>query len=521
MAERKPFDPSRIRVPAAERLSPSPDGTVTVREVNELVRRAIDRQVPSTLHVLGEVGNLSRPASGHVYFTLKDLTAELRCVMWRSAAARLKFEPEAGMEVIAIGGLEVYIPRGSYQLMVRKLEPRGVGALEVAFRQLKERLEKEGLFDPARKKPLPRIPERIAVVTSPSGAAIRDILQTLARRFPALEILVLPVRVQGEGAAAEIADAIRLVNRHATTLGGIDAAIVGRGGGSLEDLWAFNEEIVARAIAASRIPIISAVGHEVDVSISDLVADMRAATPTAAAEIVAPNRVELLEWVDTRAMRAARAIQHRLELSRAELYRLLAREPIDKPLRRSRDLAQLIDEMAQRAARAADDQLQAARKHVNKADLAILRFGSGAQFARLGQRLQQREHALQAGLVAAMRLAERRLEQRERRLHAVGPQRDLPRLDDHVRVARHRLDSAATRLIHYGRRLLAARLEAVRACDPKSVLKRGYSITREARTRKVLRSIEEIRDKMRVITELHDGEFRATADDPRQLDLFE
>jgi len=266
VAERLPFDPARIRRPAPPRDAGGPT-LLSVRQVNELVRGAIAAHLPPTLHVLGEIGDLSRPASGHLYLTLKDPSSELRCVMWRSTAASLKFAPEAGMEVIATGSLEVYTPRGTYQLIVRKLEPRGVGALEVAFRQLKEKLEREGLFDPRRKKPLPRIPERIAVVTSPTGAAIRDILHTLARRFPALEIIVFPVRVQGEGAAEEIAAAIRLLNEHAAALGGLDLAIVGRGGGSLEDLWAFNEEVVARAIAASRIPIVSAVGHEVDVKI--------------------------------------------------------------------------------------------------------------------------------------------------------------------------------------------------------------------------------------------------------------
>jgi hypothetical protein len=262
MAERQPFDPSRIQVPESERLPPVElPGTITPRQVNELVRGALARHIPQTLHVLGEIADLSRPQSGHIYFSLKDPHSELRCAMWRSTAVKLKFQPEPGMEVIATGGLEVYTPRGTYQLIVRKLEPRGVGALEVAFRQLKERLEREGLFDPARKKPLPKIPQRIAVVTSPTGAAIRDIVQTLARRFPALEILVWPVRVQGEGAAAEIAEAIRQLNRHAAALGGIDVAIVGRGGGSLEDLWAFNEEVAARAIAASEIPIILSPSH--------------------------------------------------------------------------------------------------------------------------------------------------------------------------------------------------------------------------------------------------------------------
>jgi exodeoxyribonuclease VII large subunit len=378
VAQRQPFDPSRIHVPESERLPPVElPATVTPRQVNELVRGALARHIPQTLHVLGEIGDLSRPQSGHLYFALKDPHSELRCVMWRSTAVRLKFQPEPGMEVIATGGLEVYTPRGTYQLIVRKLEPRGVGALEVAFRQLKERLEREGLFDPARKKPLPKIPQRIAVVTSPTGAAIRDIVQTLARRFPALEILVWPVRVQGAGAAAEIAEAIRQLNRHAEALGGIEVAIVGRGGGSLEDLWPFNEEVVARAIAASAIPIISAVGHEVDVSISDLVADVRAATPTAAAELVAPRLVDLLEWSNRQAGRALRAARHNLELAHSRLATRLAREGLARPLTRLRERAQLVDERQQRLGLARAEHFRLQRERLGRRSSSCCLRASG------------------------------------------------------------------------------------------------------------------------------------------------
>ena len=520
MPARRPFDPRRVRTPVEERLAPAVEGALSVRAVNELIRGAIDRTLPTTLHVLGEIGNLSRPASGHLYFTLKDAESELRCVMWRSTAAKLKFAPEGGLEVVATGAIEVYVPRGSYQLMVRKLEPRGMGALELAFRQLKEKLEKEGLFDSVRKQPLPRIPERIAIVTSPSGAAIRDIVQTLRRRFPVAELLVFPVRVQGDGAAGEIAAAIRQMNASRAELN-IDVAIVGRGGGSLEDLWAFNEEVVARAIAASQIPIISAVGHEIDVSISDLVADVRAATPTAAAELVAPAQSELRDWVDARVTRAARRVRHDCDLARAELATLLAYDGLAKPLRRVHDAAQRLDELLQRGTSSLAARGHHARQAIGGAELAILRFGSGVRFARLGQRLQQREHLLQRALARILRRAERKLDLRERRVEHASPQRSLPCLREHASVARQRLDSASQRLIHYGRRLLSARLEAVHACDPRSVLKRGYAITREAKSRRVLRSIAEVRDKLRIIVELQDGEFRGTADDPRQPGLWD
>jgi exodeoxyribonuclease VII large subunit len=477
--------------------------------------------LPATLHVLGEIGNLSRSGSGHLYFTLKDPASELRCVMWRSTAVHLKFEPEVGMEVIATGSIEVYAQRGTYQLMVRRLEPRGVGALEVAFRQLKERLEREGLFDPARKKPLPRIPERVAVVTSPSGAAIRDILHTLARRFPPLEVLVYPVRVQGEGAAEEIAAAIRTLNQHAEALGGIDVLIAGRGGGSLEDLWAFNEEVVARAIAASRIPVVSAVGHEVDVTISDLVADLRAPTPTAAAELITPDRGELAELLDRQAARAGRAIRHAIELARADLETLLAYDGLARPLARLRQYGQLIDELQQRLRLAATNLFREADQQVSAAERGLLRFATGTRFVQAGRMLDQRVHCLWRAVSGRTLRAERGLGRSLGRLEQVSPRVRLRRFDEHLTQAQARLAAAVRTMLAHSSRLLAARLQAAATCDPERVLRRGYSITRDAHTRKLIRSIAQIRDRLRIITQVADGEFRATADDPRQPHLFE
>jgi exodeoxyribonuclease VII large subunit len=520
--ERLPFDPSRIRVPDSERVSAAElRATVTPREVNELVRGAIARHIPATLHVLGEIGDLSRPHSGHLYFALKDASSELRCVMWRSTAARLRFAPEPGMEVIATGGLEVYTPRGTYQLIVRKLEPRGVGALEVAFRQLRERLEREGLFDPRRKKPLPKVPQRVAVVTSPTGAAIRDILQTLARRFPAAETLVAPVRVQGEGAAEEIAAAVRRLNQNAAALGGIDVAIVGRGGGSLEDLWAFNEEVVARAIAASHIPIVSAVGHEVDVSISDLVADVRAATPTAAAELIAPRMVDLLEWRDRQASRALRAAAHVVELARSRLDARLAYDGLARPLTRVRQRGQLVDERQQRLRLVTGERFRTTRERLGQAEIAVLRFGSGAWLAQLARRLDQRIFRLRQGAEAMLLGRERRLNGRASRLQQALPAGRLARYDEQLLQGQRRMGAVLRRAVLHHSQLLRSRIEAVAACDPKRVLRRGYSITREARTQRIIRSIDQIRDRMLIVTELPDGLFRATAEDPRQPGLFD
>ena len=518
MQERLPFDPSRIRRPAEKPAGPR---LLSVRQVNELVRGTLARHIPATLHVLGEIGDFSRPASGHVYFTLKDADSELRCVLWRSTALQLKFAPEMGMEVIATGGLEVYAPRGTYQLVVRKLEPRGVGALEVAFRQLKERLEREGLFDPQRKCPLPRIPERVAVVTSPTGAALRDILQTLRRRLPLIQVLVFPVRVQGEGAAEEIAAAIRALNEHAEVLGGVDLAIVGRGGGSLEDLWAFNEEVVARAIAASRIPIVSAVGHEVDVTISDLVADLRAPTPTAAAELIAPSGAELTASVERQAQRSTRALTHMLQLARAALTTALAHEPLARPLARLRERSQLVDEILHRLETASARAFRQAREQLTRAEFTLLRFRTGARFAPAARHLEQLLHRLTWALNARAVGAERGLAHAAARLARRSPAARLSGSDEHLRLVCTRLVTALRLVFLHRRRLLAARVQAVAACDPRAVLRRGYSITRAARTREIIRSVDQIRDRLRIITELADGEFPATAEDPRQPPLFE
>ena len=518
VSERLPFDPARIRPPAAG----LPEGTtLSVRQVTELVRGALAQYLPPTLHVIGEISNLSRPGSGHIYFTLKDAASELRCVMWRGTAGKLKFAPEDGMEVIATGGIEVYAQRGAYQLVVRKLEPRGVGALEVAFRQLKNRLEREGLFDARRKKPLPRIPERVAIVTSPTGAAIRDILHTLARRFPALQILIYPVRVQGEGAAAEIAGGIRALNEHAEALGGIDIIIAGRGGGSLEDLWAFNEEVVARAIAASRIPIVSAVGHEVDVSISDLVADVRAPTPTAAAELITPVLADLLEALERRAGGAARAVTHTVELARAALGTTLAYDGLARPRARLRQHAQWIDELQQRLRMAAMDTFRRVRESLIAAELGLLRFGTGTRFAHVRQALERCLHALWRTRTTRTMSCERRLTHSLARLEKTNPAAQLQRHREHTHYAASRLAAALRTTLVHRRRLLTARLQAVTACNPQRLLQRGFSVTRDARTRQVIRSIRQVSEKLRVITELADGEFRATADDPRQPGLFD
>jgi exodeoxyribonuclease VII large subunit len=267
-----------------------PKRILTVSELTGLLRTSIEEQF-SDVWLEGELSNLRAPGSGHVYCTLKDKTSQIRAVLFRSSAVRLRFVLQEGLQVLVRGRLTVYEPRGEYQIVLDTVEPKGVGALQLAFEQLKARLAAEGLFDQERKKPIPAFPRTVGVVTSLTGAAIRDILSVLRRRWPTLHILVAPVQVQGESAGRQIAGALSALN----DLGSVDVIIVGRGGGSLEDLWSFNEEIVVRAIAASQIPVVSAVGHEIDVTLVDFVADLRAPTPSAAAEAVVPVLAEIVE----------------------------------------------------------------------------------------------------------------------------------------------------------------------------------------------------------------------------------
>jgi exodeoxyribonuclease VII large subunit len=319
-----------------------------VHELNEIVRQLLDDGF-GEVRVEGEISNARRHASGHWYFTLKDEASQLAAVLFRGMQNGLRFEPENGLQVRAAGRLQLFVPQGKYQLQVRALEPLGQGALELAFRQLRERLQAEGLFDPARKRALPRYPRCIAVVTSMSGAAVRDILTTLGARWPLARVRLVPVAVQGDAAPGEIVRALQAVNRTRAA----EVIIVARGGGSLEDLWAFNDERVARAIAASRLPVVSGVGHESDVTIADLVADVRAATPTAAAGAVAPDQNEVRRLLVQSEGRMARGLRRQLELPRARLEALLQRYGMRRLRHWVPEQMQVLDERLDRLLRAA------------------------------------------------------------------------------------------------------------------------------------------------------------------------
>ncbi|OGU26407.1 MAG: exodeoxyribonuclease VII large subunit [Ignavibacteria bacterium GWA2_54_16] len=314
---------------------------VSVSDITRQIKQSLEQRF-ARVWVQGEVSNFKRHTSGHLYFTLKDEGAQISAAMWRSRAANLLFLPEDGMKVIARGAITVYPPRGNYQMDVDQLTPVGIGELQIAFERLKRKLSAEGLFDESRKRLLPKFPERIGVITSETGAALQDIRTVLSRRFPAVELILIPVRVQGAGASDEIARALREMNRY----GRVDVIIVGRGGGSLEDLWAFNEEIVARAIAASRIPVVSAVGHEIDFTIADFVADLRAPTPSAAAEMVVPDRAELLELIRNYEYTMRQGALQLIDGHRERVQSLLSSYAFNRPKDIVREYAQRLDELA-------------------------------------------------------------------------------------------------------------------------------------------------------------------------------
>jgi len=316
----------------------------SVSELTWHIRTVLDDAFPA-IWVEGEISNFTKHTSGHMYFSLKDEKSVISCVMFKNTNQYLKFKAEGGLKVTCFGRISLYDKRGQYQLYVDKMEPKGLGALQLAFEQLKERLKKEGLFDEAKKKDIPYLPYRIGVVTSPTGAAIRDILKVIRGRFQNIEVIINPVRVQGKGSELEVAKAIKEFNEY----GDVDVLIVGRGGGSLEDLWAFNEEVVARAIYESEIPIISAVGHEVDLTIADLVADRRAETPSVAAEMVTPRKEDLVKRIDDAKVGLKSALMGRVDALETKLTHLRESYIFKQPLNMIDQLAQRIDDMTKGA----------------------------------------------------------------------------------------------------------------------------------------------------------------------------
>jgi exodeoxyribonuclease VII large subunit len=338
---------------SAVTVPPAGTKVFTVSQLTNEVKGVLENGFTG-VWVSGEITGYKKHTSGHCYLKLKDAGAVLNAVIYRGVALRLRFDPRDGTEVIARGRLSVYAPQGQYQFAIEEIHPKGVGAQELALKQLRQKLFHKGYFAPARKRKLPYFPERICLVTSPTGAAVRDMLEILGRRWPSTPVWVCPVRVQGETAAGEIADALALVNR----VGGVSVIILGRGGGSSEDLAPFNDERVADAIFASRIPVVSAVGHEIDVTIADSVADVRALTPSEAAERVVPNRDDILKNLDETHSRLRELLWGRLDLLRQRLFDLAGRRCFRRPLQRVQDAAQRLDVFEERLQRAVLQQLE-------------------------------------------------------------------------------------------------------------------------------------------------------------------
>lgn len=346
---------------AGRKAKPAPgqslEAPLTVSELNESLKRLID-QTFGTIWLSGEISNLTRSNAGHVYLTLKDAGGQIAGVIWRSTLERIDVDLAEGMAVIVQGRLDVYSPRGNYQIVISRVEQQGIGALQAAFRKLYKRLEAEGLFAAERKKPIPRFPFRIGFVTSPSGAAIQDFLQVLKRRWPVASVLIIPSKVQGEGSAEEIARGVRAAARIRPEL---DVLVVGRGGGSIEDLWSFNEEIVVRAVAECPLPTISAVGHEIDVTLCDLAADVRALTPTEAGEIIAPNRDDLLQTLEGVRNRLEGLIGYQWERATSQLTTLASRPILEDPMRLLERPTQQLDECYRDLDLAMDQRLEKAQ----------------------------------------------------------------------------------------------------------------------------------------------------------------
>lgn len=450
--------------PTDDRKKPT---VYSVTEITRHIKNQLERRFVN-LWIEGELSNLKRPSSGHFYFTLKDDRAQLPAVMFRSSARALRFRPEDGLAVRVWGHLTVYEPRGAYQIRVERMEPLGKGALQLAFEQLKEKLASQGLFETGRKKPLPLLPQRIGIVTSPSGAALRDLCRILYRRFDNVEVLVYPAQVQGELAAAEIAQGVRVLNR----LGGLDVIVVTRGGGSLEDLWPFNEESVARAIAASHIPVVSAVGHEVDVTISDYVADLRAPTPSAAAEMVVRPKDDFRERVELLATRATRSISSTRQ-----------------------DLSNALERVA------------------SKRSVAAARLGVERRAQRIDE-LGYRSHAL---LMRATSDLVRRTERARQRLEAQRVDQRLRRSSVALMALTSRLDQAAIAAVGSATRALGASAGKLDALSPLAVLGRGYSLCWTAQG-KLLRRAADVSVGEPIRVDLHEGRLHCRVEHERDHD---
>lgn len=437
-----------------------------VYSVTEITRdvRAILEAAFETAWIEGEISNFRQAASGHAYFILKDDKAQIKCVLFRGQRVGMKFTPEDGDQVLLLGRVTVYEARGDYQVIVEAMEPKGLGALQKAFEQLKEKLAKEGLFDESRKKSLPEVPWKIGVVTSPTGAAIRDMIHVIRRRNPKMSILLYPAKVQGEGAAEEIAKGIEELNKRKD----IDVLIVGRGGGSIEDLWAFNEEVVARAIAKSEIPVVSAVGHEIDFTVADFVADLRAPTPSAAAELVVPKLNDIVADLQYLTNQMVERMEEDIEDYRERLRYLIDRRFFREPRHILETPTQRLDEMGQRLLRGLDQWVLVKRGNVTQTVHRLFQASPGKKI----QTLSERQNDLMARLAR--------------------------RMESQIKLKKEKLGGVA---------------KSLDALSPLNVLDRGYSITTSKKTGKAVTSGKDVKKGDNVRIRLAQGQLDATVDE--------
>jgi exodeoxyribonuclease VII large subunit len=432
-----------------------------VSELNSKIKELLEEAFPF-IWISGEISNLRIPASGHCYFTLKDRRSQIGAVVFRTQVRALKFRPEDGMSIVGLGRISVYEPRGAYQVIFEYMEPKGVGALQIEFERLKQKLADEGLFDDAHKRPLPLLPKKISLVTSPTGAAVRDFINVARRRFPNLPLEVVPVTVQGDRSPQDVRDAIDLLNRIATT----DVIVLCRGGGSIEDLCAFNDESLARTIFASPIPIVSAIGHETDFTIADFVADLRAPTPSAAAEIVVPSKNELKTQLDYVNQKIYQIIYNRLKLYYNKVNEISNR--ITHPKRRLEDLSMRLDDYWARMLASIKESLSRQNERVALRHEMLLQVSPGKAVAGIGDRLT----ALQGELCARMQL-----------------------------------------MIRDRQAVISSRMAMLDALNPMAILQRGYSITRTLPQQRIVRSADAVNVGQSLEILLGSGRLGVSVDD--------
>ncbi len=456
----------------------------SVSQVNAMVSAAIEERVPARLVVSGQITDFKVHASGHCYFSLKDQSSILSCVMWASKFRALKFEPENGLAVLVSGHIEVYQAAGRYQLYADKIEPAGVGALQLAFEQLKTKLQAEGLFDDARKRPLPAYPMNIGVITSASGAAVKDIQNSVFKRWPC-KLFLFDVPVQGEGAAEKIAAAIAKANQQRGKLG-LELLIIGRGGGSMEDLWAFNEEVLARAIVKSHLPVISAVGHEVDFTIADFVADVRASTPTQAGVIAVPDKKEVLAGIESLQKRLSHSVKNELRYLKSRIAEVLASGLFRQPGRILQNNTQQLDDCHTRLNAAIQKRVELAQRRVLQFEKSVGQLEPMRVLYAGGSRIDGLAARLQKTVSGRLAVGRQRLDWLNERMRRNEPHRRIQA--DSMRLAGlgNRLGQGIAGILSKNQLQMAAVEHTLQALNPKAVLERGYSITHNCRTGRVV-----------------------------------